>query len=144
LGADGVPTERYKRFRNDASSGAAAAEALKIGYGPLYEINEYVHELSDDELKGVIVQATGVEEDASTVRPTIGSFKALRAFAKFDETDAVEEDGGRGSNQEVLDGADGLGKGIALSYTINLHLPPTSDIAVFNAIFKSLREHLLR
>ena len=33
--------------------------------------------------------------------------------------------------------------GINLGYTINLHLPPTSDIAVFNAIFSSLREHLL-
>jgi hypothetical protein len=33
---------------------------------------------------------------------------------------------------------------LSLGYTINLHLPSTSDIAVFNAIFKSLREHLLR
>ncbi|MCP9487841.1 MAG: hypothetical protein MSC30_18535 [Gaiellaceae bacterium MAG52_C11] len=34
--------------------------------------------------------------------------------------------------------------GINLGYTINLHLPATSDIAVFNAVFKSIREHLLR
>jgi hypothetical protein len=34
--------------------------------------------------------------------------------------------------------------GLNLSYTINLNLPPTSDIAVFNAIFKSLKENLLR
>jgi hypothetical protein len=33
--------------------------------------------------------------------------------------------------------------GVNLSYTINLNLPATSDQAVFNAIFKSLREHLL-
>lgn len=38
----------------------------------------------------------------------------------------------------------GLPGGVTLGYTINLHLPPTSDIAVFNAIFKSLREHLLQ
>ena len=31
-----------------------------------------------------------------------------------------------------------------LSYTINLVLPKTDDIAVFNSIFKSLRENLLR
>jgi len=31
-----------------------------------------------------------------------------------------------------------------LSYTINLVLPKTDDAAVFNAIFKSLRENLLR
>ena len=31
-----------------------------------------------------------------------------------------------------------------LSYQINLVLPKTDDIAVFNAIFKSLKEHLLK
>jgi hypothetical protein len=31
-----------------------------------------------------------------------------------------------------------------LAYTINLVLPKTDDVAVFNAIFKSLRENLLR
>src|SRR3954463_3412306 len=32
---------------------------------------------------------------------------------------------------------------INLAYTINLNLPATSDQAVFNAIFRSLKEHLL-
>jgi hypothetical protein len=30
-----------------------------------------------------------------------------------------------------------------LHYNIQIHLPPTKDVEVFNAIFKSLREHLL-
>ena len=34
--------------------------------------------------------------------------------------------------------------GLNLSYTINLVLPKTDDVAVFNAIFKSLRENLLK
>jgi hypothetical protein len=34
--------------------------------------------------------------------------------------------------------------GLNLKYTINLNLPATSDIAVFNAIFKSLKENLLK
>ena len=36
------------------------------------------------------------------------------------------------------------GIGLNLAYTINLNLPATSDIAVFNAIFKSLKENLLK
>ena len=36
------------------------------------------------------------------------------------------------------------GEGINLSYTINLNLPPTTDVEVFNAIFKSLKQHLLQ
>jgi hypothetical protein len=34
--------------------------------------------------------------------------------------------------------------GLNLSYTINLNLPETSDVEVFNAIFKSLKENLLK
>jgi hypothetical protein len=33
--------------------------------------------------------------------------------------------------------------GPALHYNIQIHLPSTKDVEVFNAIFKSLREHLL-
>ena len=36
VAADGAPSELYKKFRNPTSSGAAAAEAIRIGYAPLY------------------------------------------------------------------------------------------------------------
>src|ERR1700685_4085392 len=61
LGSDGVPTEIYKRFRNPAESGRAAATALRTAFRPLYEMNEYVHDLADKELRGLIVQATGAD-----------------------------------------------------------------------------------
>src|SRR4051812_5913250 len=76
LASDGSPTQLYKRFRNPSQMGAAAAEALRRGYRALYEVNEYAHELSDSELKGLIVEVTGQERDSSTTRAMIGSFKA--------------------------------------------------------------------
>lgn len=146
LGTDGVPTERYKQFRNATNAGAAAAAALKQGYKPLYDRNEYAHDLSDKELKGLIVEATGIAPEASTVKSIMGSFKALKAFAKFDAGPVEEatDESAEGAAEEAKfeGGPDALKLG--LSYTINLNLPATSDIAVFNAIFKSLREHLLR
>ena len=33
--------------------------------------------------------------------------------------------------------------GLAFSHTININLPATRDVAVYDAIFKSIREHLL-
>ena len=33
--------------------------------------------------------------------------------------------------------------GTHLHYNIQIHLPATKDVEVFNAIFKSLKEHLL-
>jgi hypothetical protein len=151
LASDGSPTDLYKRFRNDTHAGAVAAEALRIGYRPLYEINEQVHDVNDADLRGTIVQATGAENNSSTVKVIVGSFKALRAYADFHGLPVVKEEEQEG--EDILTGdngstrgdqRDGLPAGIRLGYTINLHLNATSDVAVFNAIFKSLREHLLR
>jgi hypothetical protein len=146
LGSDGVPTDRYKRFRNPGQTGKAAAEALREGYKSLYEINENVHDASDDDLSGVVVQATGLEPDSSTTRATIGSFKALKDFAVFDTDDDQEEEEVEEEPKDNQDETERvvLKKGLGLSYTINLNLPATSDIAVFDSIFKSLKEHLLK
>jgi Family of unknown function (DUF5343) len=153
LGSDGVPTDRYKRFRNAGSRGAAAAEALRSAYQPMYSVNEFVHdEKNDEKIRGIIMQVTGAAEGTPSIKATLGSFKALRDFADFsagagqggagvdaDRDGGADGDGGGGSG-----GGDGAGvDGLRLSYNINLHLPPTSDVAVFNAIFKSLKEHLL-
>ncbi len=149
LASDGTPTSLYKRFRNSTQRGTAGAEALRKGYAALYEVNEYAHDATAAELRGIVVQATGLKESSSTFKAIIGSFNALKAFADF----AAPETAATESTEEETASADvtpreheGGGEiaGINLGYTINLHLPATSDVAVFNAIFKSLREHLLR
>jgi len=148
LGGDGVPTDLYKRFRNSTQRGPAAQEALRHGFSALYEVNEYVHDASDKELKGLIVQVTGGEPDSGTTKAIIGSFKALKEFATFDvnveeRPDVPQEEPTAQSTPDTTTHTV-LKKGLGLSYTINLNLPATSDISVFDAIFKSLREHLLK
>lgn len=149
LAADGSPTDLYRTFRGTPEqSGAAAAEALKIGYEPLYQVNEYVHDASDPDLKSFIVQVTGAEPAAPQVAAIAGSFKALRAFADFEgaSVPVVTTDAGAALTigPETKTGSGGGGAGsIKLGYTIHLNLPATSDIAVFDATFKSLRANLL-
>lgn len=148
VGSDGVPTDLYRKFRNPATGGAAVADAIRIGYKDLLQANEYFYKLSDKELLALIVQVTGVEADNRAAALTLSSIKALKAFANFD---AVE------NRPEVQDRQEPATKdvgspphqnmkgslGLNLSYTINLNLPATTDQAVFNAIFRSLKEHLL-
>lgn len=149
LGSDAVPTELYRRFRNPNERGAAAAEALKIGYSPLFEVNEYAQNLPDSDLKGLIVQVTDLEPTARSTQAIAASFKALRDYADFemvsDYSEAPHCDEAT-SVQAPSQQADcvSFSREIGLSYTINLNLPATTDIAVFDAIFKSLRENLLR
>lgn len=151
VASDGKPTDLYKRFRNPTSGGAAIAEAMKIGYRDLLEVNEYFYELSDKDLLALIVQVTGAEADSAVAKYTLYTFKQLKAYADFEPIEDQEN-----GKQEMLPGSmqmqlppqvpppsDQSKVGLNLSYTINLNLPATTDQAVFNAIFKSLKEHLL-
>lgn len=147
LATDGTPTPLYGRFRNASQRSAAAAAALKNGYARLYEVNEYTHDLSDGQLKGLVVQVTGADQESATVKRIIGTFKALNAFASFDgesEQPAEEASEQGAETGGAPDSHQPAAVTLGLGYTINLHLPATSDIAVFDAIFKSLREHILR
>lgn len=149
LTSDGTPTDLYKQFRNSSLRGAAAAQGMRNAYSDLYVANEYVHNANDKDLKGLIVQVTGLEEDSKLIPAMVGSFKTLRAFADFDAEsgDAVDQQQSGDDVDDSVDRAHGQSLGqqsnLKLGYTINLNLPATTDIAVFNAIFKSLREHLL-
>ncbi|MBX3651789.1 MAG: DUF5343 domain-containing protein [Burkholderiales bacterium] len=148
--ADGSPTDFYKKFRNTTTEGWAAAQALKTGYAPLYVRNEYMHKLSDEELKGLVLEETGAEQDSATVPLIIACIKQLKKFAKWDTPPEEEKTEKLHKDIPTLDthplkptGNSGQ-LGLNLGYTINLNLPATSDPAVFNAIFRALKEHLLK
>lgn len=151
VGSDGAPTDLYRRFRNPATGGAAVADAIRLGYKDLLQANEYFYRLSDKDLQALIVQVTGVEADSRAAQLTLSSIKALKAFADFDAVEPATEPPEQASTIDprprtqdlpVQQGRNGQ-VGLNLSYTINLNLPATADQAVFNAIFRSLKEHLL-
>ena len=107
--------------------------------------------MSDKELLALIVQVTGVEADNRAASLTLSCIKALKAFANFDATSIAEEEVPQPSASEFAQRLPSLPAphsnngqvGLNLSYTINLNLPAVADQAVFNAIFRSLKEHLL-
>ncbi|MBP1843109.1 hypothetical protein J2046_001363 [Rhizobium petrolearium] len=147
VNSDGSPSILYHKFRNSQTAGQAIAEALKFGYRELFDVNEYCYELSEKELHSLVCQVTGAASDSSVARQTVSSFRNLRSYADFDAPSKAAE---------VVNDSESFitpsypppppserGLGLNLSYTINLNLPATADQAVFNAIFRSLREHLL-
>lgn len=155
VNTDGTPTDRYKEFRNPEKSGHAIAEAMKDLYSTLFEMNEKAHKLDTNKLKGLIVEATGAEANSAAVQKTLSTFNTLKGIASFDaavgEEQVSEEPAGEQTKQQQMAPVYSGGnhqppssEGINLSYTINLNLPATSDIEVFNAIFKSLKQHLLQ
>lgn len=148
--ADGSPTDIYKKFRNPNSSGSAVASAIRSAYEPLYVRNEFMHELSDSAIIGLLVEETGQPHDSNVVKMVAATIKHLKAFADFsaqvpsDIVSIREPDTTFPSQPQIEASPRPHSLGLNLGYTINLNLPATSDPEVFDAIFKSLKEHLLR
>ena len=111
-----------------------------------------MHKLSDEELRGLVIEETGAADDSSAVPLMLACIKHLKKFAKWDSTTSMP----RGDEESVPNvherpdrsltskGLSQQGLGLSLGFTINLNLPSTSDPEVFNAIFRALKEHLLR
>lgn len=158
VASDGTPTDLYKEFRNPKKSRIAVGKAFRKLYQKLYEMNEYVHDASDQDVLGLIVECTGGEKDSATTKYTLSTLNMLRRISDFDSEDEIDVEVSDTLNNrtasiqsntqpthqfQITPSHQHGGKGINLSYTINLNLPATKDIEVFNAIFKSLKEHLL-
>lgn len=155
LHSDGKPTDLYHQFRNDSLSGAAMAEALKVGYAPLFKANEYANKLSKEKLKNEVIQITGLSATAKSVNTIVSTFEGLKKYADFeseihdpqveDDTEVLQSPSNNQPNPHPAPTLSVLpqGRGMNLSYTINLNLPQSKDPEVFNAIFKSLKENLL-
>lgn len=161
LSTDGTPTELYKKFRNLDSkiSGQAIAQAFKKAFSDLYARNEYWHTLSKTDLKNFLIEVLELEANNISLKQLIGTIETLKTYANFDTTAGSDEgdddESGDETDEEHEDDSDDKKDkakkrtqkdlhGINLSYTINLNLPETSDIKVFDAIFKSLKENLLK
>jgi hypothetical protein len=149
IDAANAPTQAYKDFREDSLSGKVMAERLREAYKTLFAANEYAWKLAKPDLVSKLRSLTGAGEDDANIPYVAGTFLELSKLAKW-------EGGSSKHKKEGSESADGLGEterergreelegGLRLSYTINLNLPATTEIEVFNAIFKSLRENLLR
>lgn len=145
LSSNGEPTELYSQFRNPRTSGAAIAQAVKIGYHDLFMSNEAAHKLNRQELTGLVMQVTGLGKDSSTLKQIVASFDALVKFANFDEKVADVEAKPAAHEADKAEELNSDNKiRLGLSYTFNLVLPKTADEVYFNALFRSLKQNLIR
>lgn len=145
-----VPTEAYRLYRDGTNSGKVMARQLRNAYSELYQAHEYAHKLGKDELASKLRTLTGAAEDDKNIGSVIGTFFELKKLADFDGSQEnytpVQEQPKKAESEQTPDTKIYSQKvrqaSLGISYTINLNLPATTDIEVFNAIFKSLKEHI--
>jgi hypothetical protein len=138
-----TPTQDYKDFRDESKSGIVLSKRIKVTYADLFAANEYANKLSKAELTSTIITLLGISKDDSNIRSIVGTLQELFKLADFqgkiktlDKKEPVTTDQDKKPPSEQS-------KPIGISYTIYLNLPATTEVEVFNAIFKSLKEHIL-
>jgi hypothetical protein len=144
LTADGVPTARYNEFRQSSTSGRAMATGLREGWAPIFLADQQAHTKTSTQLKEIFKNVTGKAEAVAEKMAT--TFKALAPKADFAAPSAplAVDDTADHSDKETEGGkrTSSTRSGMALHHDIHIHLPPSSDVAVFTAIFRALREEL--
>jgi hypothetical protein len=145
INENGAPTAAYDEIRDETRRPYALGDRIKEAYADLFAINTNIHKASDAEIRAAISRVTG--KDADYVGRAFNTFKALLSLAKFDgkakepKTEEVAAEEPR--EIQIIENRDEIPKRSAsLNYNIEIHLPATTDISVYNAIFKSLRDTL--
>jgi hypothetical protein len=158
LTPEGTPTSRYLDYRNTSRSRRVMGEAVREAYSDLFTIKANPTEDDFELIEGKFRSAHNAT--ANTAKLMANTFYSLLKLAdmtpplvevatpKVEEPKTVEPN----PNSEAREGKNleygaklmtGRPNGPTLHYNIQIHLPATKDVEVFNAIFKSLREHLL-
>lgn len=149
LDDNGSPTATYREYRDPNRGPQVLARALRHAYDDLFLVNTKANELTVDKLKGII--ATKTSKGDRVVTEVARTFSALAKKADFavplasDSSAKEPEIPAPAPSAEPATTAPYRQKAgsATFHYNIQIHLPTTTDISVYNAIFKSLREHLL-
>lgn len=151
LTADGKPTQRYSDYRDHSRSKQILGLAIREAYGELFLIKEYPTTSDKNAIEGKFKSYHNVSDHVASLMTK--TFFALLAIAtlpgKPTETTAlppVEPDRPQTDAQTEITSSPTPkirhAGSAGLHYNIQIHLPPTKDVEVYNAIFKSLKEHL--
>lgn len=155
LDGSGSPTDRYYALIDKTRTKAVLAECIKDGYDDLFQINKNAQNMSKTEVKNklkTIFQGSKKENVFNLMAKTFVDLCKLADFnssqlSKSEPEDYTQEedDDEHDTNSQRERIGEIINKQITteMHYNIQIHLPETKDIAVYDAIFKSLKEHLL-
>ena len=151
LEGDGTPTDRYSRFKTETKRALAASEGLRSAFSELFRRNEFIDRASEEQVKDLIVEITGLNRNDQIIRLIYNSFDIIRGYVpsnlrgqKKDSDAEVKVEVKREHEFEKADDqASSVVKKLGISYQINIVLPETENPMVFDAIFNSLRRNLL-
>lgn len=149
LSSDGTPTQRYHEYRNHSKSKEIMGNALKEAYSAVFLIKAKPVDADKELIQGKFKSYHNSSENVAKLHTS--TFYALLDLADLNVENKQEPKPTQNSSPETKNdknpsnetGPKLNANGVGLHYNIQIHLPATKDVEVYNAIFKSLKEHLI-
>jgi len=165
LDAEGVPQSKYYEFIDQTQSKVVLADAIREAYSDLFAVNKNANTLTESEVKNKLKTLLQGAKSENVLHKMANTFRALCDYADFQELKNQNESIATRDNEPKQENYNQNNsyansnsdtkerdskvihelKAIQteMHYNIQIHLPETRDIAVYEAIFKALKEHLL-
>ena len=149
LSPDGKPTSRYQNYRDHSRSTQVMGEALREAYGDIFLIKSSPASKDKKAIQGKFKSFHNASDRVAQLMTN--TFLALLALADLtgkvkakpkQQPQTLEEKEKPNDTPDVSSLQPPSPQVPGLHYNIQIHLPATKDIEVYNAIFKSLKEHL--
>jgi hypothetical protein len=166
----GKPTARYHAFLDDTQWKRVLADGIRDAYPDLFRINRNAHTLPREQVTGKVKSLTEGKASEAILTNTVKTFLELVKLADFSAASNTESEekpvekevdmGGGASDAPAgakdttetagthatttLNFGGAVSEGPRLVYRIEIVLPAVRDQSVYDAIFQSVRAHLLR
>jgi hypothetical protein len=160
LDDQGKPTDRYFAFLDQTQSKKVLAQAVEEAYADLFEVNKNAQRLDKADIKNKLKTLSQGQYSDSVVDKMAMTFNALASQSDFGaarkaaasnsveretqavpSTDREQSEDTHDANKGPSLGSDRIELG-GLHYNIQIILPESRDPQVYDALFRSLREHL--
>lgn len=150
----GVPLERYYKFLDQTQSKRVLADSIREAYGDLFALNTKAYELTAQDAKNKFRTLTQGKKTDNVIQLMANTFHALCEYADWSHEPKSKPEEARYTPRipeptPPVPKADPPTKEIGktpltqLHYNIQIHLPESRDQAVYDVLFKSLKDHLL-
>lgn len=152
LAESGTPTQKYHDYRNASKAKHVLGDALKEAYSDIFHLNENPSQSDRPAITGLFKSTHNVSDQVAGFMAN--TFLTLLSLADIsgtskpgkketEKTKNSEEEEVKLPEQQNQNGTQIPAMIPNLRYNIEIHLPATKDIEVYNSIFKSLKQHLL-
>jgi len=152
LNADAVPTQRYYKFLDKDKSKKVIAEGIRQAYADLFAIDKDAYKLNLEKVESKLKSLYQGSKTSGTIKLIAKTFLALVQSADFSSNltkekinENISEDTSIVDSKQKLTEKPKDEKIISfetLQYHINIVLPESREQSVYDAIFKSLKNHL--